>query len=79
MYQAMIEDISDRLQQEKDLKRLNRDLDRRVNVRTKQLLDALGGPWFLLHTVAHDLRSPLKNILALSEHLTEELNGRELR
>ncbi|MCB9181489.1 MAG: response regulator [Flavobacteriales bacterium] len=77
MYQAMIKDISDRLQQEKDLKRLNRDLDRRVNVRTKQLLDALEDLGSFSYTVAHDLRSPLKNILALSEHLTEELNGRE--
>ncbi|MCB0811476.1 MAG: PAS domain S-box protein, partial [Flavobacteriales bacterium] len=74
IYQAMIKDISDRRQQEVKLRRLNRDLDKRVNVRTRQLLDALEDLGSFSYTVAHDLRSPLKTILALSEHLSEELS-----
>ena len=69
--QAMIKDISDRKQEELRMRKLNEDLDKRVSVRTRQLLDALEDLGSFSYTVAHDLRSPLKNILALSEHLRE--------
>src|SRR5690606_19388364 len=42
---------------------------RRVAVRTAQLLEALEDIGSFSYSVAHDLRSPLKNVLALSEHL----------
>ncbi len=71
LFQAMIKDISDRKQEEARLRKLNEDLDRRVAVRTRQLLDALEDIGSFSYTVAHDLRSPLKNILAMSEHLRE--------
>ena len=74
VYQAMIKDISDRKQEEMRLRKLNDDLDKRVTVRTRQLLDALEDLGSFSYTVAHDLRSPLKNILALSEHLNELSN-----
>ena len=70
--QAMIKDITDRKQEENRLRKLNEDLDRRVSVRTRQLLDALEDLGSFSYTVAHDLRSPLKNMLALSEHLNEQ-------
>lgn len=69
MYQAMIKDITDRKQQQLYLEKLNRDLDKRVNVRTKQLLEALDDLGAFSYSVAHDLRSPLKNIKVMSEHL----------
>ncbi|HEY0979029.1 MAG TPA: ATP-binding protein [Flavobacteriales bacterium] len=69
LYQAVIKDITDRRQEEVQLKKLNADLDKRVNVRTKQLMEALDDLGAFSYSVAHDLRSPLKNIKALSEHL----------
>ncbi|HNU56296.1 MAG TPA: ATP-binding protein, partial [Flavobacteriales bacterium] len=68
-FQAVIKDISDRKQEEVRMKKLNADLDRRVAARTGQLLEALEDLGSFSYTVAHDLRSPLKNIAALSDHL----------
>lgn len=69
LYQAMIKDITDRKQEENRLQKLNYDLDRRVAVRTKQLMEALDDLGAFSYSVAHDLRSPLKNIKVMSEHL----------
>lgn len=69
LFQAIIKDISDRKQEEKRLMKLNSDLDKRVAVRTSQLLEALEDLGSFSYTVAHDLRSPLKNIIALSDML----------
>jgi PAS domain S-box-containing protein len=70
-FQAIIKDITDRKQEEKRLRKLNADLDKRVAVRTAQLLEALEDIGSFSYTVAHDLRSPLKNITALSQHLRD--------
>lgn len=69
VFQAIIKDVTDRRQEEKKLRKLNTDLDRRVAVRTRQLLEALEDLGSFSYSVAHDLRSPLKNIAALTEHL----------
>jgi PAS domain S-box-containing protein len=69
VFQAIIKDVTDRKQEEHRLRKLNADLDRRVAVRTAQLLEALEDLGSFSYSVAHDLRSPLKNIVALSDHL----------
>jgi PAS domain S-box-containing protein len=69
VFQAIIKDVTDRRQEEKRLQKLNADLDKRVAVRTAQLLEALEDLGSFSYSVAHDLRSPLKNIAALSELL----------
>lgn len=69
VFQAIIKDVTDRKQEEKRLRKLNVDLDKRVAVRTAQLLEALEDLGSFSYTVAHDLRSPLKNIAALCDHL----------
>ncbi len=69
VFQAIIKDISDRKKEEKHLRKLNSDLDKRVAVRTRQLLEALEDLGSFSYSVAHDLRSPLKNIAALTDHL----------
>lgn len=69
VFQAIIKDVTDRNQERKRLEKLNVDLDRRVAVRTGQLLEALEDLGSFSYSVAHDLRSPLKNIAALSEML----------
>lgn len=76
-YQAIIKDITDRRQEEQRLVRLNSELDRRVAVRTRQLLEALEDLGSFSYTVAHDLRSPLKNVLAMSQMLNEHLGSRQ--
>ncbi|MFT3885675.1 MAG: response regulator [Flavobacteriales bacterium] len=70
LFQVMLKDITDRKQEEARLRKLNGDLDRRVALRTKQLMDALDDLGAFSYSVAHDLRSPLKNLKVLSEHLT---------
>ncbi len=69
VFQAVIKDITDRRLEEKRILKLNADLDKRVAARTGQLLEALEDLGSFSYTVAHDLRSPLKNIAALSDHL----------
>lgn len=70
LFQAMIKDISDRKKEELRLKKLNKVLDQRVAIRTRQLMDAMDDLGAFSYSVAHDLRSPLKNIKVLSEHLS---------
>ncbi|HMN06307.1 MAG TPA: response regulator [Flavobacteriales bacterium] len=70
LYQVILKDITDRKKQEEHLKKLNSDLDKRVAIRTKQLLEALDDLGAFSYSVAHDLRSPLKNIKVMSEHLS---------
>lgn len=69
VFQAIIKDVTDRKQEEKRLQKLNSDLDKRVAARTSQLLEALEDLGSFSYSVAHDLRSPLKNIAALSDML----------
>lgn len=70
-YQAVLKDITDRKLEEKRLKKLNGALDKRVNVRTKQLKEALDDLSAFSYSVAHDLRSPLKNIRAMIDHVAD--------
>lgn len=71
LFQAIIKDITDRKQEELRLKKLNHDLDRRVAARTKQLMEALDDLGAFSYSVAHDLRSPLKGMRSLTDHLGE--------
>ncbi|MGV9012845.1 MAG: sensor histidine kinase [Flavobacteriales bacterium] len=69
LFQAMVKDISEQKRAEMALKRTNNELDQRVAERTAQLQTALDDLSDFSYSVAHDLRSPLKNIKTLSEHL----------
>ena len=69
LFQAMVKDISEQKRAEMALKRTNHELDQRVAERTTQLQTALDDLSDFSYSVAHDLRSPLKNIKTLSEHL----------
>jgi len=71
LFQAMIKDITDRKQEEKRLKEQNDELDRRVASRTAQLMEALQDLGAFSYSVAHDLRSPLKGMRSLTDHLSE--------
>lgn len=74
-YQAVFKDITDRKQEELRLRKLNEDLDKRVAIRTRQLREAIDDLASFSYTVAHDLRSPLKNIRAMSALLKDQETG----
>lgn len=74
-FQAVIKNITDRKQEELRIRKLNADLDKRVAARTGQLLEALEDLGSFTYTVAHDLRSPLKNIATMSDHLRSLVTG----
>lgn len=69
-----------------DLLEANRDLDRRVDERTRQLQAALGevavarrAERTFLHGLAHEIRTPLNVILGLTEILVEDAQGAKAR
>ncbi len=70
LFQAVLKDITDRKQEELRLKDLNRQLDQRVAVRTKQLKEALEDLNSFSFSVAHDLLSPLKSLKSMADHLS---------
>ena len=69
IFQAVIKNISDRKQEELRVRKQNAELDNRVAGRTAQLMEALEDLGAFSYSVAHDLRSPLKNLAMLAGHL----------
>ena len=76
---ASIRDISDRLEVQRELERLNQELTRRVDDRTSELArraDELARSNRELeqfaYVVSHDLKSPMRGIASLAEYLSED-------
>lgn len=69
IFQAVIKNITDRKKQELRVRKQNAELDKRVAARTAQLMEALEDLGSFSYSVAHDLRSPLKNLSMLAGHL----------
>lgn len=69
---AFVTDLSPLKEVERELVRLNTDLERRVQERTRELEAANREMEGFNYTVAHDLRGPLRTIVSTAKILTEE-------
>lgn len=74
-WQGLKIDVSTRKQAEAEILKLNAELERRVEERTKELERALRAKDEFLANMSHELRTPLNSILGLSESLAENLAG----
>lgn len=68
-------DITDRKAKEEEIKRLNADLEKRVEIRTKELKLRNQELESFAYSISHDLKAPLRGITGYSQLLIQEHSG----
>jgi light-regulated signal transduction histidine kinase (bacteriophytochrome) len=73
---AVIQDVTERRRVEDEVRRLNAELDQRVQVRTAQLESTNKELEAFCYSVSHDLRAPLRNIVGFSQALLQDYSDK---
>jgi signal transduction histidine kinase len=77
-YARITRDLTERHEAEERIRRLNDNLERLVRERTAALQDTVEELEAFNHTVAHDVRAPLRSVVGMGEILLEEYRGKAL-
>jgi PAS domain S-box-containing protein len=77
-YARIARDLTDRHKADEELRRLKDNLEAIVDTRTAALQETVEELKAFNHTISHDIRTPLRGLIGLSELLLEDYQGKVL-